>query len=651
MWIVWIILIFSSASFYYATVKNNRFEEILPITTLSIILILYILGLFEQLKWGMPTIYTVTVAFYIFGIMSIIKKKNFKQTLENMITPGYLLFLLFLAFFYITGYNKMYFFWDDFSHWGSAVKSMYFLDALSTNPASNLTFASYPPGSTLFEYFFMKVRGQYVEGVAIIGYCMLIINPLLYYARKLSWDNLKFFLIWFIIILFLPTLIFSWNGSALQVDSSVGIFFGISMASVLLKDKWTKLNIINITLILFTLCLLKTVGFQLALITISYMIVDFFINNKSIIKDKLYKNKETIKWLLVILLTIFVVLVARISWKAKVKNTNTPTMFEQNINIKESIKAFMGVSEKEYRNETVRIFLNKILTQKIIGMSDFIKYENELRMPNLKYIEFVIVLLVISYIIYKKAKATDDFRKRYVLMQIIFLIGLTLYTIGLLLIYLFRFPPIEAIAFASYTRYIGIYFLGIMTTIVILFLTRYTYYKKNYTNYIINIILIVTLLSLFCNQIYNSVGVHMELLSNSRLKISKDVADIKKKIHFNSKEKIYVVWQKQKRDDDFPEHGYVYWVLRQEFWPYIINKNERINFGSNTEIEDRYTYTEVPSEWIKEISNYKYLYVYRTDDIFNNYYAKYLGKEKVEDNRLYVIIKTNGKLKLEEVIN
>ena len=58
--------------------------------------------------------------------------------------------------------------WDDFSHWGYALKVMFCTDGLYTAPGYGDGFASYPPASTLWQYLTLHAAGAgYREDIAL----------------------------------------------------------------------------------------------------------------------------------------------------------------------------------------------------------------------------------------------------------------------------------------------------------------------------------------------------------------------------------------------------------------------------------------------------------------------------------------------------
>lgn len=655
MWMILIILIFSSASFYFATSKNKRFEEILPITTMSIIALLYVLGLIEKLKWAIVIIYILTGLFYFFGILSMIKKKNYRETLENMITPAYSMFLMLFFIICYFNHDKLYGMWDDFSHWGTAVKTMYHLNALSTDVRSNLVFASYPPATTLFEYFFMKVYGSYSEGVAMIGYNMLAINILLGFAKKLNWESLKEIYVWLIVIVGLPVSLFDWHYSSLVVDSVLGIVFGCAIALIFLKEKWDKINSIQIILLMSTLCLIKDSGLHLAIVTALYMIVDFIISNKGFIRKKKYKNKDKTKWIGVIVLAILMIVVTKFTWRHKVEMSGVNIQFQEEISIKETIKALTGKSQYEYRNKVAKNYIFTVLDIKIKKDNMFFVY----------YTPIFVCVVFLIYVTYIRIDKNKNNKKRYLSMYITIFFGMITYIFGLLLLYLFRFSENEALQFASYYRYVGTYFYGIFTIVLLICLRREGLFEKNRKKNLFGKIITVLILSLltffgvknletiFFNG--NLEGMKQSKFKNelredldSRLEIKEKANLIKQKIEEYGKGKTYVICQEIKTEAVKPYNSYIYWILRQELWPNFINGNSYVNFNKTKIGRAYHTYKKEPLDFIEELKDYKYIYVYHIDKDFFSDYGEIFKNIKNKDNVLYIIEENNGKTTLKE---
>ena len=90
--IVFIITFINSASI---SIKMNRkIEEVLPIVVVGIILVIYILGLFNNLALGVNIVELITTISLIHIIMQIKNKKQ--KIIRNIITPGIVIYLMYI---------------------------------------------------------------------------------------------------------------------------------------------------------------------------------------------------------------------------------------------------------------------------------------------------------------------------------------------------------------------------------------------------------------------------------------------------------------------------------------------------------------------------------------------------------------------------
>ena len=94
-----IFCVLLSPSIYFYLKYNKKFEDILPLTIFSIILIIYVLGLFNQLKLGVYIVVILSIILYILSIINVIKnKKNLIKIIKNFLTPGFVLCLSYFMF-------------------------------------------------------------------------------------------------------------------------------------------------------------------------------------------------------------------------------------------------------------------------------------------------------------------------------------------------------------------------------------------------------------------------------------------------------------------------------------------------------------------------------------------------------------------------
>lgn len=151
------LAICSAGSVLGAAVFQRKYGEILPISCSVIVLLLFLCGIFGHLGFGVILIVLLTVGIYILSIVWMIRKKNYREVLYHLFTPGLCVFTLFaLAFLYLD-YGLLSTHIDEFTHWTDIVKVMVIYDDFGTNVLSQSTFPTYPPGTALFEYFFQKI--------------------------------------------------------------------------------------------------------------------------------------------------------------------------------------------------------------------------------------------------------------------------------------------------------------------------------------------------------------------------------------------------------------------------------------------------------------------------------------------------------------
>ena len=108
-----------------ASVFNRKYEDILPITCSAMIILLFLCGIFGHLEVGVILILCLGLGMYIFSAIWVIQKKNFRECLNNLVTPGFCVFFLFALLFLFLDYGKLATAWDEFSHWADIVKVMY----------------------------------------------------------------------------------------------------------------------------------------------------------------------------------------------------------------------------------------------------------------------------------------------------------------------------------------------------------------------------------------------------------------------------------------------------------------------------------------------------------------------------------------------
>ena len=156
-----------SGSVFAAARFGRKFEEILPITCMGIVLVLFLFGAVGLLSAGVYALLLAAVCFWAYGLWCVVKGRG-KQPIKGMLTPGFVVFCALFALLMLGNYGMLSTGWDDFSHWQLCVRKMIVLDDFAANPASGIYYQSYPPAMALFPVFcrFLPHQSQFFAGLS-----------------------------------------------------------------------------------------------------------------------------------------------------------------------------------------------------------------------------------------------------------------------------------------------------------------------------------------------------------------------------------------------------------------------------------------------------------------------------------------------------
>lgn len=173
------------------------------------------------------------------------------------------LFLVLSAMFWLAHWNNQYFFYDEYAHWGIFLKEMQAAAGLWGGDTNSLH-PRYPPGSTLWQYFFTAYTRQ-TDGAAYLAQFTLLITPLLVLWSSLTWRRVG----WIAGILAAVALLLANYGHWIAsnfVDHVLATWFaGTILCFILDRRDGKRLGLLVYALPLTVLPLLKDVGLFFAL--------------------------------------------------------------------------------------------------------------------------------------------------------------------------------------------------------------------------------------------------------------------------------------------------------------------------------------------------------------------------------------------------
>lgn len=620
MSIIFIILfILMSGSLYCIVRFNKRFEEIIPITIFGIIMILYVFGLFGCLRLGVNLIIIITLILYILVFYEIYKQRNFKCFLSNLFTPAFAIWVFTLLFLFILHKNRLLINWDEFSHWGDVVKVMYNIDDFSTSSKSLSLFQDYPPGLSLFQYFFQVLNGEFKESLLYITYQIIPISLYLSFLRTTSWKNPCKIIISIIIVLLVPLAFNSGYLKSIYVDALLGMLAGYIFA-IIYTDKKNMFFWVKLSLSLAVLILLKDAA---KLFAIAALVMVFILCAKKITwVKKINKNtlKEYFKSFMPFIILSLVVILVIISWNMKVKMNGITPVFNGKVDL----------------IQLVKIILNRGDPQKFTIYLNFINALFDNTVFSFAGIEFtyfgtigLFLLLYFSYFICCR-KGKDNFKR---MSAIIFCFSL-IYTLGIGVMYIFKFSIYEATNLASFGRYINIYFTAMISYFACLILNQQNI--KIDSILLVSLLLVSTPLGSFIDAYYNKATNNS--IRDSYTSLSEKLS-IKLK---DDKKKIYIISQQS--------DGYDYWILKFSIRNNLSGINEPFSWSVGTPYYEGDIWTKDISieDWMLELKeNYDLVLLHKSDEIFIEKFGDAFSSiDIIHSNGIYTVDKKTGKLSL-----
>lgn len=470
-------------SIFISYKSNKKIENCIAPNFAIIILILYVFGIFNILKYG---VWVVTIANILLGIYAIARKwKNKEELKQKLLTPGLAFFSIAFFVLLLTTYNKNLMDYDHYLYRSLNTKIMYYTDCI------NKGFQSlYPPSINLLEYFFMKVIGAYIQGVEafavqLLGFSLLI--PLFDRKKNSKFINTIITIVVIGVPAILANLVFY---EAAYPDALLGLIIGYSMY-ILCEENNNKFKIFAATIALSVATITKPAGIVIAALVIAMYLLIELLNNKCNKKEKIKKFLKSKEFKNIVILSI-IVLTIFASWKVFTK-----------INSKYST-ASRGEDASRVEGKPIQYVLKSIAT------TTFGYYEenhdsadsNNNLIPKLYSLYATmspvrltlygsIVALIIAAIMIYKYIVKKENKTKFANQTIAFFVGLVAYTLFLQLSYILKFSTEEMLGHNGLNRYMPTFLLGMLYFIIAIAIKNMEEKETRRINYIILITIII----------------------------------------------------------------------------------------------------------------------------------------------------------------
>ena len=450
-----------SGSVFAAAWTKTRFEEVLPITAMSVVLLVFVFGIAGHLYAGVVFCAIAAVILWLLALIYIIWKKDFKAFISAFITPASVLFVALFFFLSVCNFDRLVGAeFDEYHHWADIVKVMTILDDFGTNAASNSMFASYPPAMAIFQYFFQKIYlltnqdGVFSEWRLYLAYQLFCYIPLFPFLRNCSLKKPLVIVLYCAAFFVSPLIFFDRLYVNTLIDPFIGFLSGAGLARVLLCNKKNLLYSVYIWMLCATLTISKDAGLMFSLFLVVAYCIDHVIQNVSA-RDQKPERKNFAKNLVFISAAMATALLPKLLWVIELKLSKTYIQFSGKINFKQLVFILLG-KDNTYRSDVWKTY---IITQ----------FSHPYQFGTLSLPFFAVTLLTLIGFywlcrIYKKK--WPEKRKNTLAIFAVATIEIFVYLFGMGVMYMFKFSEEEALDLACMSRYLNIVFLSSWILIV-----------------------------------------------------------------------------------------------------------------------------------------------------------------------------------------
>lgn len=591
--IFFIILTYSSM---LTIIFKKKIEEIIPISIVEIILIIYLFGIFDKLQLGVKIVQIATIIQLIAILIIILLKKDkeeVKKIVKRIITPGLFVYvILFISSIFINK-GRIFENYDEFNHWAVIIKNMFLYNTYGTNQESVVVFNEYPPFTAVFQYLFLSIHKIYREDIIIVAQNILYLSIIIPITKCIEWNkSLKKLITIVPIIVFVPMIFYENFYLDILVDGILGIMFAYVIYSAFEKEE-NRFKYLKIFVGEIMLCLTKTSGIGLAVLSVFIILIKLIIekNNKESLKEIEYL-------MVIILITVFLTSI----WYIKVEGTQKRWNFSEYIEAEEQMTETQENIPKNFAYATV---FKQIITER-------------------NFTVLTTFLLLICLQIYTSSKVREENYKYYSLAMAL---SVPIYLIGLFITYSKIFDIQEARMLTSFERYTSIILLAYAMFQMMVF--SQIKYDKDLKNIIVTLSIVFALIPMANIQEKYLDGKNYIMTSNinrniyTKIKRYKDI--------FESTDKILYIYGSKMNME------YLKAINEYEMMPIRI---EQMLTGS---FMDQKTFEDI-------VKNYTYVYIYRIDEEEISKIEGAFQYNYVEKDMLYKVNKHDDEILLEIVM-
>jgi hypothetical protein len=484
--------------------------------------------------------------------------------------------------------------WDEFSFWGTSVKSLFLFDQVSPYAEVPGSFPEYLPGLPMLPYLAVKANGFWRESLVYWSYQVFILSILAALISRISWEKWKTLSLAVSIILLASTMYYN-TFQSVYADPIMGILFGYSI--VLATSKLFIANYFNFfvyVLFITYMALIKDIGIYFALVSV---IILFF---RTLMYDF---SGETKSWFSLLRATIFasVALLPAVLYKfawGKVLEVNKivsdRSLFEILPNF---FKGFGSNSVEPYWSEVTSNFINRTINGPLTT-TNWAQFSS---------IHWIIIFSFLLLILSRKNRKQDRHSGSAV-PALILIIGFFGYLYTLHFLYLNIFTKGEALGLVSFDRYVATYFAGLAIYVSYKVFENLSESGSTLKMESVSVLWIIMLLlqsnpsnliSYFVAPNYES-----DIMRNGFAAESWKISEM----NFSAKDRVWIITQHSV--------GFEFFLMQYEILPAKVGK---IPFSIGTPSSEGDIWTDASytaQKWDKALEDFDYVFLQKVTDSF-----------------------------------
>ncbi|MDH5638942.1 MAG: hypothetical protein OEZ04_10645, partial [Nitrospinota bacterium] len=338
---------------------------------------------------------------------------------------------------------------DEFTHWGLIPKYLYYFAHLPTEDDTQIIYASYPPGLSLFHYFGV-VGGSFDEGKLYQAGHVLIfasLAPIIFLGRKTS-VALRLIAIFFAYLLILTL---GQRFKSLLADPFLGLFLASIIMVYIHYCVSDPRALLALAIPIGCLVIIKDAGSLLAMVVVMFILLseaaEYYFPRRASPRPR---ATSLIAALAVIVILPFAV---GASWKHHTRSHNISVGLKPiGSNISGFLDKVMGGGDQAEK-QIVSKFYKSFST---IKLNNIHSYEDE-GMALTRWLAIVALMTLAAWYLSPRGSSR---RRAIVLCALLLLASGVIYCLGVLMVYLEVYHPKHSLAMPAFARYMDIYILA-----------------------------------------------------------------------------------------------------------------------------------------------------------------------------------------------